>query len=117
MAKTYQTLITEARQILQDTDEPYRYSDEILLNKLNRGLQEVGRIRPDAFWDTFVTDDIVIPEVATGDLNTVFPLPMQFYNPLVSWIVAWAEVLDDEFTVDGRADMLIKQFKTQLMAL
>lgn len=117
MAKTYQTLITEARQLLQDTEEPYRYADEILLNKLNRGLQEVGRIRPDAFWDTFVTDDIVIPEVATGDLSTVFPLHMQFYNPLVSWVVAWAEVLDDEFTVDGRADMLIKQFKTQLMAL
>jgi hypothetical protein len=117
VAKTYQTLITEARELLQDVEAPYRYSDDLLLNKLNRGLQEVGRIRPDAFWDTFVTDDIVIPEVAIGDLGLTFPLQMQFYNPLVSWVVAWAEVLDDEFTVDGRADMLIKQFKTQLLAL
>lgn len=117
MAKTYQTLIDEARELLQDTESPYRYSDDILLNKLNRGLQELARVRPDAFWDTFATDDIVVPEVTIGTLGTTFPNPMQFYNPLVSWVVAWAEVLDDEFTVDGRADMLIKQFKTQVMGL
>ena len=117
MAKTYQNLLTESRQLLQDTDTPYRYADEILVNKLNRGLQEMGRIRPDAFWDTFVTEDIVVPEVDTAGLAQPFPLHMQFYNPLVAFVVAWAEVLDDEFTVDGRADMLIKQFKTQLLTL
>ena len=117
MAKTYQTAIDEAREILQDTDTPYRYDDAILLNILNRALQEVGRIRPDAFWSTFVTDDIVIPEVATIDLSTTFPLPSQFYLPVVSFIVAWSEVLDDEFTADGRAGMLLQQFKTQVLSL
>lgn len=117
MAKTYQTAINEAREILQDTDEPYRYDDSILLNILNRALQELGRIRPDAFWTTFLTDDIVIPEVTTLDLSTTFPLPMQFYLPVVSFIVAWAEVLDDEFTQDGRAGMLLQQFKTQVLSL
>lgn len=117
MAKTYQTAINEAREILQDTDEPYRYDDSILLNILNRALQELGRIRPDAFWTTFTTDDIVIPEVTTLDLSTTYPLPMQFYLPVVSFIVAWAEVLDDEFTQDGRAGMLLQQFKTQVLSL
>lgn len=117
MAKTYQTAINEAREILQDTDEPYRYDDSILLNILNRALQELGRIRPDAFWTTFATDDIVVPEVTTLDLSTTYPLPMQFYLPVVSFIVAWAEVLDDEFTADGRAGMLLQQFKTQVLAL
>jgi len=117
VAKTYQTAISEAREILQDTDEPYRYDDPVLLNILNRALQELGRIRPDAFWSTFVTDDIVIPEVATIDLSTTFPLPTQFYLPVVSFIVAWAEVLDDEFTQDGRAGMLLQQFKTQVLSL
>lgn len=117
MAKTYQTALDEAREILQDTDTPYRYDNTILLNLLNRALQELGRIRPDAFWSTFVTDDIVIPEVTTLDLSTTFPLPMQFYLPVVSFIVAWAEVLDDEFTQDGRANMLLTQFKTQVMSL
>lgn len=117
MAKTYQTAIDEAREILQDTDTPYRYDDSILLNILNRALQELGRIRPDAFWSTFVTDDIVIPEVASIDLSTTFPLPSQFYLPVVSFIVAWSEVLDDEFTQDGRAGMLLQQFKTQVLSL
>jgi hypothetical protein len=117
VAKTYQTAIDEAREILQDTDTPYRYDDSILLNILNRALQELGRIRPDAFWSTFVTDDIVIPEVATIDLSTTFPLPSQFYLPVVSFIVAWSEVLDDEFTQDGRAGMLLQQFKTQVLSL
>jgi len=118
MAKTYQTAIDEAREILQDTDaDTYRYTTATLLNILNRALQELGRIRPDAFWDTFVTDDIVIPEVETGTLGTTFPIPMQFYAPIVSFIVAWAEVLDDEFTTDGRAAMLLAQFKQQVLGL
>lgn len=118
MAKTYQTAIDEAREILQDTDsDGYRYSDATLLNILNRALQELGRIRPDAFWTTFSTDDIVVPEVATVDLSTTFPLPMQFYLPVVSFLVSWSEVLDDEFTQDGRAGMLLTQFKTQVMGL
>jgi hypothetical protein len=117
MAKTYQTAIDEAREILQDVDEPYRYTDSTLLNILNRALQELGRIRPDAYWTTFSTDDIVVPEVTTLDLSTTFPLPMQFYAPVVSFLVAWAEVLDDEFTQDGRAGMLLQQFKQQVLAL
>lgn len=117
MAKTYQTAITEAREILQDTQEPYRYGDPTLLNILNRALQELGRIRPDAFWTQFSVDDIVVPEVTSGDLETAFPVPMQFYLPVVSFIVAWAEVIDDEFTVDGRAGTLLAQFKTQVMGL
>lgn len=118
MAKTYANAITEARQILQDTDtDGYRYSDEILLNKLNRGLQELARIRPDAFWTTFVTDDIVVPELTDVTLTDTFAPPMQFFSPIVSFIVAWAEVLDDEFTADSRAGMLLAQFKQQVIAL
>jgi hypothetical protein len=117
VAKTYQTAIDEAREILQDTETPYRYSDGILLNILNRSLQELGRIRPDAFWDTFTTDDIVIPEVAAGTLGDAFPLPMQFYLPIVSFIVAWSEVLDDEFTVDGRAAMLLAGFRQSVLSV
>ena len=117
MAKSYQNAIDEAREILQDTDVEYRYPDTTLLNILNRALQEIGRIRPDAFWSTFVTDDIVIPEITTLTLTNTFGLPTQFYLPVVSFIVAWTEVLDDEFTQDGRAGMLLTQFKQQVLSL
>lgn len=117
MAKSYQNAIDEAREILQDTETEYRYPDTTLLNILNRALQEIGRIRPDAFWSTFATDDIVIPEITSGTLTNTFALPMQFFLPVVSFIVAWTEVLDDEFTQDGRAGMLLTQFKQQVLSL
>jgi hypothetical protein len=115
VAKAYQTAIDEAREILQDSEVPYRFADPLVLNLLNRALQELGRIRPDAFWATFDADDIVVPEVT--DLTVTFPLPMQFYLPVVSFIVAWAEIVEDEFTQDGRASILLQQFKTQVMSL
>lgn len=137
MAKTYQDLIDEARVLLQDTDsEGYRYSNEILLAKLNRGLQELGRLRPDAFWDRYSGDDILIPEVVETDaepdldpdeidvdedsevaLTANVDFPMQFYGPLVYFITASAEIVDDEFTTDGRASMMFAQFKSQVISL
>lgn len=117
MAKTYENSVDEAREILQDTVEPYRYSDASLLNILNRALQSIARIRPDAYWDTFSGSDIVVPEITSITLTDNFPLPMQFYAPVVNFIVAWAEVLDDEFTQDGRAGLLMQQFKMEVMGL
>ena len=138
MAKTYADAITEARQLLQDTESPQRYSDTILLNKLNRGLQELGRLRPDAFFDQFDDDtgDIVVPEVVVSDptpdsdpdtvstaedgqvaTTTNFLPPMMFYTPVVYFIVASAEILDDEFAEDGRASMLMAQFKQSIIGL
>ena len=59
MAKTYENLLTESRELLQDTDlDVRRYTDATLLNILNRGLQDIGRSRPDAFYDLFVTNSL-----------------------------------------------------------
>lgn len=137
-AKTYQNAIDEARQLLQDTETPYRFSDTILLNKLNRALQELGRIRPDAFTNRFDTDsgDIIVPEVRSVDpeedtdpdeldidedsevaLTDTIDFPMMFYTAIVYFIVASAEILDDEFTTDGRAAMMMAQFKQSVIGL
>lgn len=138
MAKTYQNIIDEARVLLQDTAVPLRYSNAILLAKLNRALHELGRIRPDAYWDRFDTDtsDIIVPEVVDTDpdpdddpdevdidedsqvaLADNFDLPMQFYSALVYFVTGSAEILDDEYTDDGRASMLMAQFKAQLVSV
>lgn len=138
MAKTYQNIIDEARTLLQDSLEPFRYSDEILLSKLNRALQELGRLRPEIFWDRFddETSDILVPEVVETDadpdsdpdeldadedaevaLADTVEIPMQFYTALVYYVTASAEIVDDEFTDDGRAAMLMAQFKQQVIGL
>jgi hypothetical protein len=128
MAKTYQSLINEVREILQDTDpDGYRYPDSVLLNKLNRGLQELGRLRPDAYWDLFDGVNVAIPEIVATDpdledatqigLDQPLQVEMQFYTPLVYFVVGSAELVDDEFTVDGRAGTLLSNFKGMVLSL
>lgn len=136
MAKTWQNVLDEARVILQDSDTPFRYGNTVLLAKLNRGLQELARLRPDAFWDFFDTDDITVPEVVVIDLDPddepdqfdpdedgqialteEFNIPMMFYTPLVYWVASSAELVDDEFTNDGRVMTLMNQFKTMVVSL
>lgn len=138
MAKTYQNILDEARVLLQDSDTPYRYTNTALLAKLNRGLQELARLRPDAFWDRFDddTDKIIVPEIVTTDpdpdddpdeideiedgqvaLSAEFDLPMQFYLPLVYFVAASGELVEDEFTNDGRAITLMGEFRRMLVGL
>lgn len=138
MAKTYQDAIDEARELLQDTRTPKRYEDSTLLNKLNRAMQELARLRPDAFTDRFDDDtgDILVPQIVLTDADpdsdpdTVdatedaevevtedFEPPMMFYPAVIYFITASAEILDDEFTDDGRAAMLLAQFKQEVVGL
>lgn len=125
MAKTWQNLVDEARVLLQDTETDYRHSNEALLAILNRGLQELRRLRPDAFWDEFDDADVVPPVVVdddtpdTGevDLDEEFSLDLMFYTPLVYWVTSSAELVEDEFTNDGRAMALQTQFKAMVVAL
>ena len=123
--KTYQELIDEARELLQDTVDN-RFSDSFLLNILNRGLQALSRIRPDAFYTMFDANDLNVPEVvASGadealnqvNWDTTFPFEGQFYPPLISYIVGMAEVTDDEFTWDNRAGIMLTQFRNTVIGL
>jgi hypothetical protein len=129
MAKTYQNLVDEAREILQDTDEDaLRYSNAMLLNKLNRALKELKRLRPEAYWDTFDEFDVVVPEVvddasaasdsdvATADLTDDVIVPDIFYTALVYFVVGSAELVDDEFAEDNRAMTLLTQFKAMVLS-
>ncbi len=125
---TYQNLLAEAREILQDTNtDPslQRYSDSTLLSIFNRGLQELYRIRPDAFYDFWdpTTSDFDVPMIVSvvtpgGVLWTaVFELPMMFYDPLVNWVIGTTEAIDDEFSDDSRSTAFRTFFKQQVTSL
>ena len=125
MAKTYEDIVTESRELLKDTDtDVQRYSNSDLINILNRGLQALGRIRPDAFYDLYSVSDLNIPELVETSpgagqtiFTAVFGLELQFFNPLVSYLVGIAEVFDDEYTTDGRAAMLLTQFRNTVLGI
>lgn len=130
---TYQNLLAEAREILQDVDtDPtlQRYPDQTLVNILNRGLQELYRLRPDAFYDQWdpATGDFDVPLIVipvtppavqpAGTLWTVvFELPMMFYDPLVNWVIGTTEAVDDEFSDDSRSTAFRTFFKAQVTSL
>jgi len=130
---TYQNLLGEAREILQDTDpDPtlVRYTDQTLVDIFNRGLQELYRIRPDAFYDFFdiETSDFDVPRIVItvvppavqppGVLwTTTFELPMMFYDPLVNWVIGTVEAIDDEFSDDSRSTAFRSFFKAQVTSL
>ncbi len=126
--KTYENLITEARTLLQDTDSAgFRFSNQVLLDILNRALQTVARLRPDSCYNRFSTTDpydLNVPEVVESgavsgqtDWTTKFELDFMFYPPIVHYVVGMAEMTDDEYTEDGRAVALLSQFKTSVVSL
>ena len=125
MAKTYQDVVTEARVLLQDTvSDSYRYSDETLIAIYNRALQALARIRPDACYDLYSDNSLNVPELVTEspgsgqtDWSDTFGLEMQFFNPLVSYIVGIAEIIDDEYSEDGRAALLLNNFQREVKGM
>lgn len=42
-------VLTEVRRIIQDTNTPYRYSDDVLLGFANQALKRIAVLRPDLF--------------------------------------------------------------------
>ena len=125
MAKTYQDVVTEARVLLQDTDsDSYRTSDATLLAIYNRALQALARVRPDACYDLYSDNSLNVPELVedSPDADQVawtddFGLEMQFFNPLVSYVVGVAEIIDDEYTEDSRAALMLSSFKNEVIGL
>ena len=125
MAKTYQNLVTEARELLQDTDtDVQRYTDATLLNILNRGLQDLARIRPDSFYNEFLSNSLNVPEIVesgavAGQANwtDTVGFELQFYPPLVGYVTGVAEITDDEYTTDSRAALLLSLFRNGVIGL
>lgn len=124
---TYFTLIQEARGILGDEGPIYfRYPTDQLINNLNRGLHELSRIRPDAYYDRFTSlNDFWVPEI-TDDDNPVpgqdhwlkdFVLDLRFYPPLVTYVVGMAYASEDAHREDGRAEAQLDIFHRHVLSI
>lgn len=120
--------LTQARHILQDRVEPYRYTDDELITILNTAMTEVKRLRPDAFAGSFQTptpqfyDPAGTPVVGSIPTTDPWPIDEMFIAPTIEYIAGYAELRDDEF-VDGAADgssgraiALLDRFVRRLMS-
>src|SRR5262245_53879967 len=106
--------VADARVLLQDTIEDYRYSDAELVTALNLGIMTARRNRPDLFLE--VTD---VPQFVVGDVAaaTAFAMDVQYRVPFLFFMVGFAQLRDEEDTQDARAAAFIGKFTQQLMTI
>lgn len=119
MARTIAQLIDEAIFILQDEDMD-RYTPTRMLEIVNRAMSEIQRVRPDAFFDSYdeTTDDVTITSYTLANYASEnFPVPEMFYPAVVAYVAGAAELIDDEFSNDSRAGLLLTRFGTSLVAM
>ena len=104
-------IITEVRKILQDTGTlDVRNPDEELYNAFNVVMTELRRMRPDAFHG-----QTTFTRYTKDDAATALPVEDQFVMPMVSFIVGYTELKNDQFTNDDRAGILLQKFGQQIL--
>ncbi len=113
MASELETItdyINDARVMLQDLIQPYRYDDASLLTAFNVTMFEARRIRPDVF--LFRRRSPGVPLVQTFQLNQSQPvfIEEQFRLGLLHGLVGFAMERDQEDIQDVRAAIFLKTF-------
>lgn len=112
---TYAQLIAQARVLLQDQAQPYRYLDAELYMNLSEALGEARRLRPDLFL-AYGLDAAPLVLTPANAQNT-FPLDWRFYPAFVDFVTGRGETRDDTYTDDGRAAQLLARFVQRLMGV
>ncbi len=121
---TYMELVSQARTLLKDLNPAcFRYSDSSLVATLNRGLHEVNRMRPDAFYSLYGLYSDNVPEIVIGstldpeevDWVDDFQPPLNFYPAVLYYIVAMTSVQDDEYILSGRILRELRLFRSLVL--
>ena len=116
--------LRDARTLLQDRIEPYRYSTHSLVRALNITLLEARRVRPDLFIEyldnvpQFLWDEEEDTTAEDDDSNPTWgewvPLEQQFRQAVVHGIVGHALARDQEDIEDERSTGFIMTFVNML---
>jgi hypothetical protein len=135
VTKTLDDLVLEVRAILNDSQIPYRYSDNLIVQHTNTILREVYRLRPDLYIGNFTlgvlsanlvnTYSIADLQVANGVPNPTPPLPITpfpiddrlAFGPCVFYVAGRTEINDDEFADNNRAMTLMQAFRAELIGM
>jgi len=94
---TWQGLVLEARYLIKDTSPLpvyLRWDDQTMVDTLNRGIEELKRVRPDAYYTLFgifdgYTPEVVITGASAGQVNwnSEFLLERRFYSAILHYVV------------------------------
>lgn len=106
-------VLWQARTVLMDTrgaEVTQRYTDQRLLDCYNIGVADAYRLRPDLF-----LPDLTIPPPRATTTDEDFPLDDQFMSGFIDYVVGYISMGDDEFVVEGRAQLLLNRFAQKLI--
>lgn len=106
--------MTAARQLLQDENIPYRYSDDDIVLALNLAIGEARRLRPELFQDYFFT---TLPSYSSGTPGASVDVDDEYRVAFLYYIVAHNQLADQEDTTDARTSSLMTAFRAKLMGL
>lgn len=106
--------ISSARQLLQDENTPYRYSDDDIVLALNLAIGEARRLRPELFQNYFFT---TLPSYSSASPGTSVDIPDEYRMAFLYYIVGHNQLADQEDTTDARTSMLLTAFRAQLTSI
>lgn len=109
---TVNQFVESARRLVQDTVEPYRYSDEEYIEGLNLALLEARRIRP----DLFIRNNGDIPYYTDND-GTEVDIDPQYRVAVLYFIVGHIHLRDEEDTQDARASVFLNKFVAKMQTV
>ena len=122
---TWGELLSQARYLLQDTDDSrYRFPDDKLLTACHFACLTMKQVRPDlAFGRYLPTGEASIcfpaPPYTEADITTIkteaAPFPEIYIQPVVLFVAGFSEIINEEFTGSDRAASMLSSFKSQLM--
>lgn len=104
--------VAKARELLQDTVQPVRYSSGDLKDALGFAIMEARRLRADLFVDG------VVPDIdrGAGD-STAIAMDIQYRVALVYYMVGHAMLRDEEEGSQQLARAYKAQFGSQLVSV
>jgi hypothetical protein len=118
--------IGQARVLLQDTVQPFRYDAEGLVTALNNCWLEVERVRPDILlnWKykqrqlrRQTISDIEPPVYSVANQSERVWIPAAYRTSLLYYICGFAQIRDMEDVQDARANLFLDKFAKLMLGV
>lgn len=124
--ETVQDYVSQARVLLQDLVQPYRYDDESLVTALNFSFYEIARVRPDILIGMTIiqrtspltsTGDADVPNFSVSNITDAVPLPVMYRLAALYYVCGYAQLRDTEDVQDQRAVAFMNKFTAQMTTM
>lgn len=114
--ETITDYINDARTLLLDNTEPFRYSDASLVAAMNVTLLEARRLRPDIFIYNKLVNGSKVPSFQAND-GTVLVMEEQFRLAILHGLMGQTIMRDQEDIQDERSGAYMKIFSDMLIGV